>query len=161
MKAPRANDPDRFQPQPNPTADAITRAVLQFLDQHGFTAWRQPNEGRYDPDRQAWYPHPNSRRGVPDIIGFRRSDGRFIGVEVKAGPDRLRPEQITFLDELKAAGGLPFVAHSFEQFQASFARRGLLPNPTATSGEPRAPAEPAGPPGTTIAAATSSTREQR
>ncbi len=115
-----------YQSHPNPTADAITRQVLQFLDEHGYAAWRQVNEGRYDPERQQWYPHPNSRRGVPDIIGFRRTDGLFIGVEVKAGTDRLRDEQIQFLDELKAANGLPFVAYSFEQFRASFERRGLL-----------------------------------
>ena len=79
---------NRFRPQPQPkdseatpTADAITKQVLAFLDQQGYAAWRQPNEGRYDPDRQQWYPHPNARRGVPDIIGFRRADGCFIGVE--------------------------------------------------------------------------------
>ena len=43
--------------------------MLQFLDQQGYATWRQVNEGRYDPDRQQWYPHPNARRGVPDIIG--------------------------------------------------------------------------------------------
>ena len=71
---------NRFRPQPQPknseatpTADVITRDVLAFLDQQGYAAWRQPNEGRYDPDRQQWYPHPNARRGVPDIIGFRRA----------------------------------------------------------------------------------------
>ena len=44
---------------------------------------------------------------------------------MKAGRDQLRPEQRQFLDELKAAGGLPFVAHSFAQFQQSFEVRGL------------------------------------
>ena len=133
-----------------PTADEITAAILAFLHQQGYEAWRQPNEGRYDPERQQWYPHPNARRGVPDIIGFRRSDGLFIGVEVKAGSDRVRPEQTVFLDQLHAANKLAFIAHSFEQFRASFERRGLpLANPaatgpTATAGGPRAPAEATG-----------------
>ena len=47
----------------------------------------------------------------------------FIGVEVKAGRDQLRPDQKQFLDELKAAGGLAFVARSFAQFQQSFEGR--------------------------------------
>lgn len=87
-------------------------------------------------------PHPNSRRGVPDILGFRRSDGKFIGVEVKAGADRPRPEQTKFLNELKAAGGLAFIAYDFARFQASFERRGLHimatvpPAPLTTSDEP-------------------------
>ena len=61
----------------------------------------------------------------------------FIGVEVKAGTDRLRDEQITFLDELKAAGGLPFVAHSFEQFRASFERCRLLEATISRLGQPK------------------------
>ena len=105
------------------TADEITAAILKFLTAHGYTAWRQPNEGRYDPKTQRWHRQPNSRRGVPDIIGFRRADGRFIGVEVKAGRDQLRPEQTHFLNDLKAAGGLAFVAYSFAQFQQSFRTR--------------------------------------
>ena len=106
-------------------AQQITADVLQFLDTHGYEAWSQPNRGEYDPNTSRWRPHPNSRRGVPDILGFRRADGLFLGVEVKAGRDTLRPEQIIFLNQLKAAGGLPFVAHSFAGFVASFERRGL------------------------------------
>ncbi len=108
-----------------PTADEITAAILAYLDHHGYCAWRQPNRGEYDPTTGKWRRHPNARRGVPDIIGFRRRDGIFIGVEVKAGSDRLRPEQKQFLDQLKAAGGLPFIAHSFEEFRASFEHRRL------------------------------------
>lgn len=129
-----AANPDRFKPQPNPTADAITRDVLAFLHAHGYCAWRQINEGRWDPAAQRWYPHPNARRGVPDIIGFRRRDGLFIGVEVKAGTDQLHREQLAFLDELRAAGGLAFVARSFQKFQEQFERRGLLLDPAAGPG---------------------------
>ncbi|TGE21520.1 VRR-NUC domain-containing protein [Hymenobacter aquaticus] len=63
------------------------------------------------------------------MIGFRKRDGVFIGIEVKAGRDQLRPEQKQFLDELKAAGGLAFVAHSFAQFQQSFEHRSGFAHP--------------------------------
>jgi hypothetical protein len=62
---------------------------------------------------------------VPDIIGFRLADGVFVGVEVKAGRDTLRDDQKQFLNELKQAGGVTFVAHDFAQFQQSFEGRGL------------------------------------
>lgn len=88
-------------------------------------AWAQDNRGRYNPRTGKWYPHPNNCVGVPDIIGYRKSDARFIGVEVKAGKDRLSQHQIDFLDELKVHGGLPFVAYSYEGFVQSFERRGL------------------------------------
>lgn len=57
---------------------------------------------------------------MPDIIGFRLADGVFVGVEVKAGRDTLRDDQKQFLNELKQAGGVAFVAYDFAQFQQSF-----------------------------------------
>ena len=49
----------------------------------------------------------------------------FISVEVEAGSDQLRDEQINFLDELKSANGLAFEAYDFTGFVQSFKRRGL------------------------------------
>ena len=107
------------------TAEEMTSAILGYLHAHGFAAWAQPNRGEYNPKTGKWRPHPNSRRGIPDILGFRRADALFLGVEVKAGTDRPRPEQTQFLNELKAAGGLAFIAYSFAGFVQSFQRRGL------------------------------------
>ena len=44
---------------------------------------------------------------------------------MKAGRDLLRDEQKEFLDELKAAGGMAFVAYDFAGFGQSFELRGL------------------------------------
>ncbi|WP_201978090.1 VRR-NUC domain-containing protein [Hymenobacter rubidus] len=108
----------------------ITGAILAFLTHHGYTVWRQNNTGIYDAAKARWRVNPQSRCGVPDIIGFRNADGVFIGVEVKVGRDQLRDDQRTFLNELKAAHGLAFVAHDFAQFQQSFERRqGLSQGP--------------------------------
>ena len=112
-------------------ADEITAHILGYLAAKGFVAWAQDNRGRYNPKTGRWYPHPNNRVGVPDILGYRKSDARFIGIEVKAGHDRLSDYQIDFLNELKEHGGLPFVAYSYEGFVQSFERRGLhIPQPT-------------------------------
>ena len=35
-------------------------------------------------------------KGYPDLTGFRKSDGKFIVIEVKNAKGRLRPEQIKF-----------------------------------------------------------------
>jgi hypothetical protein len=48
--------------------------------------------------------------GCPDILGMLR-DGRFLGVEVKAKNGHLRPEQTIFLERIRSAGGVAFVAH--------------------------------------------------
>ena len=107
------------------TAAETTSAILAYLTTQGFAVWRQNTTGIYDPKTNRWRVNPQSRPGTPDIIGFRHSDAVFIGIEVKAGRDRLRPAQKQFLDELKAAGGLAFIARSFATFVQSFELRGL------------------------------------
>ncbi len=120
--------------RPLTEAEQITTDILHYLDAHGFSDWGQPNRGEYDPRTGKWRPYPNARRGVSDILGFRRTDGCFLGVEVKAGTNRPRPEQTVFLNELLAAGGLAFIAYSFAGFVQSFQRRGLHTMATTTPG---------------------------
>ena len=48
-------------------------------------------------------------KGCPDVLGQLR-DGRLLGVEVKAQAGRLRPEQAVFLERIRGAGGVAFVA---------------------------------------------------
>ena len=47
--------------------------------------------------------------GCPDVLGQLR-DGRLLGVEVKAPTGKLRPEQSVFLERIRGAGGVAFVA---------------------------------------------------
>jgi len=48
-------------------------------------------------------------KGCSDVLG-QLKDGRLIGVEVKAGKGRLRPEQTIFLERIRCAGGVAFMA---------------------------------------------------
>ena len=47
--------------------------------------------------------------GCPDVLG-QLSDGRLLGVEVKGPTGRLRPEQSVFLERIRCAGGVAFMA---------------------------------------------------
>jgi len=47
--------------------------------------------------------------GCPDVLGQLR-DGRLLGVEVKAQKGKLRPEQTIFMERIRAAGGVAFMA---------------------------------------------------
>lgn len=47
--------------------------------------------------------------GCPDVLG-QLKDGRLLGVEVKAPEGKLRPEQAVFLERIRSAGGVAFVA---------------------------------------------------
>lgn len=48
--------------------------------------------------------------GCPDVLG-QLTDGRLLGVEVKASTGKLRPEQAVMLERIAGAGGVSFVAH--------------------------------------------------
>ena len=45
----------------------------------------------------------------PDVLGQLR-DGRLLGVEVKGPTGKLRPEQSVFLERIRGAGGVAFMA---------------------------------------------------
>ena len=47
--------------------------------------------------------------GCPDVLGQLR-DGRLLGVEVKSPTGKLRPEQAVFLERIRGAGGVAFMA---------------------------------------------------
>ena len=48
-------------------------------------------------------------KGCPDVLGQLR-DGRLLGVEVKSPTGKLRPEQSVFLERIRGAGGVAFMA---------------------------------------------------
>jgi hypothetical protein len=49
--------------------------------------------------------------GCPDVLG-QLHDGRVLAVEVKSKTGRLRPEQSIFLERIRGAGGVAFVARN-------------------------------------------------
>ena len=95
---PRTND--------RPEAAALVE-VLKTLRAHSMVAWAERMNsgaarigGRFV--RFGW-------TGCPDVLG-QLKDGRLLGVEVKAAKGRLRPEQTVFLERIRAAGGVAFMA---------------------------------------------------
>jgi hypothetical protein len=62
----------------------------------GYKAWRNNNGAVYDVKAKSFRKNPNTLLGVPDIIGFNKTTGKFIGVEIKAGKDVLSNEQKEF-----------------------------------------------------------------
>ncbi|CAN5873422.1 hypothetical protein BH11PSE12_BH11PSE12_20520 [soil metagenome] len=95
---PRTND--------RPEAAAL-QEVLLTLRAHPMVAWAERMNsgaarigGRFV--RFGW-------TGCPDVLG-QMKDGRLLGVEVKAEKGKLRPEQTIFLERIRAAGGVAFMA---------------------------------------------------
>jgi len=90
----------------HPEAAALVE-VLKALRAHPAIAWcERMNSGAAKVGsrfiRFGW-------PGCPDVLGQLR-DGRLLGVEVKSATGKLRPEQTIFLERIRAAGGVAFMA---------------------------------------------------
>lgn len=80
----------------------IRESALKELAWHGHDVWINNNiavRGRKF----------IGRKGVPDIIGITK-DGRWVACEIKTINDHLSPDQITFLNDVKKAGGIALIA---------------------------------------------------
>ena len=89
-----------------PEAAALVE-VLQAVRTHPLVAWAERmNTGAARVGnrfiRFGW-------AGCPDVLG-QLQDGRMLGVEVKGPIGRLRPEQSVFLERIRCAGGVAFMA---------------------------------------------------
>ena len=89
-----------------PEAAALVE-VLKALSAHPAVAWcERMNSGAVRIGKRfvrfGW-------KGCPDVLG-QLKDGRLIGVEVKSAKGKLRPEQAVFLERIRCAGGVSFVA---------------------------------------------------
>jgi hypothetical protein len=116
----------RKHSRPGMRANQLTKAVLQVLNHSGYKAWRNNTVGVFDvnyavdrvtkekPATKAQLRKilNGCRRksqtipGQPDIIGYQKRTGKFIGVEIKAGKDKLSTHQIRFMDEANKAGAM-------------------------------------------------------
>ena len=98
QQSPRSND--------RPEAAALVE-VLKALNTHAAVAWcERMNSGAA---RIGVRFVRFGFKGCPDVLG-QLKDGRLLGVEVKAKTGKLRPEQAVFLERIRGAGGVAFVA---------------------------------------------------
>jgi hypothetical protein len=91
-----------------------TRKIIAYLFKQGVFAWRQETGGIYDKSRNIY--RTAAKTGVSDILACLPSNGTLLAIEVKTGTDRLRDEQIGFLENVRRMGGLAIVAKDFEDF---------------------------------------------
>lgn len=98
QQTPRSND--------RPEAAALVE-VLKALKAHPAVAWcERMNSGAA---RIGARFVRFGFKGCPDVLGQLR-DGRLLGVEVKGPTAKLRPEQSVFLERIRCAGGVAFMA---------------------------------------------------
>jgi hypothetical protein len=105
-----------------------TNAILDFLFRARIFSFRQNISGIPVPGGGF---RPSGKRGQPDIVGILPPSGRFLGIEVKTGKDRLSPEQIGFHKNSRDAGALILVVHDFNDFLTQWNNIYGLPEKTA------------------------------
>lgn len=102
------------------SANRLTQSIVRFLNYNGFVAWNVYNGGVFDPKTKRYRKNPTQKKGVFDIAGFRKSDGRHLEIEIKWGRDKMSDDQIRHLDDLQSAGAICFVARDFDSFETWF-----------------------------------------
>ena len=102
--------------KPKITANALTKHIIYSLQSIGFNVWNQYNGGVYDVKKGIYRKNPLFKKGVPDVIGFHRKTGTFIGVEVKVGRDKKSMHQDLMLNDIIESGAFGFVARDYDQF---------------------------------------------
>lgn len=104
----------------------LQREILRLLNLYG-KATKIHNTGIFDPRRKLF--RTNQNKGVSDILACVKDKktglGIFIACEVKSKNGKLTPEQGRFLDEIKANGGIAFVARSVDDVMEVLKKLGV------------------------------------
>lgn len=95
------------------TSNDLTQSIIKYLTLRGHFATRTTSAGRYLVNEKKWIPS-TTKKGYPDITAI--VNGRSVHVEVKVGKDRMSEDQMKVKDEIEKAGGLYFIAKTFDEF---------------------------------------------
>jgi hypothetical protein len=95
------------------TANGLTQAIIKFITLKKGFASRTSSAGRYLVKERKYIPS-TTRKGYPDIAAV--IGGKSVYIEVKAGSDKMRPDQLKVKAEIEAANGMYFIAKDFDSF---------------------------------------------
>lgn len=108
------------------TANALTKAVVRWIELHNGQAERINTQGTYIKGKtistgmygvkqlQGKYIPSGSTRGSADISAT--INGRSVKIEVKIGKDKQSEHQKKYQSDIEAAGGLYWLVRSFDSF---------------------------------------------
>lgn len=95
------------------TANGLTKLVCAWINFHGGNARRVNTGGIYDYKTQK-YRRSGATNGAADISATWH--GKSLQIEIKAGKDRPRQDQLLQQQRERAAGGIYEFVHSFDEF---------------------------------------------
>ncbi len=95
------------------TANELTRAILAHLKYTGNFGARVNTTGIYD-RKAGKYRTANAQKGMADISAIIA--GKAVQIEIKAGKDRPRADQLKVQEKYRAAGGIYEFVHNFAEY---------------------------------------------
>lgn len=127
----KASGGDTMQVKPwnDKATNGLTKAIIDWLTYSGHYANRINTQGqarvkkiprhslitgKIEYTDKVHYSKSMTAKGTPDIDSI--INGLSVKIEVKAGKDRIRDNQVTQGNRITAAGGIYFVARDMDQF---------------------------------------------
>jgi hypothetical protein len=103
----------------DPKESEIQKSILDYLRLKGILSWKNNNVGIYKKETGQYI--PSHHKGISDIFAIK--DGVFYSIEVKRPSGKTTPDQVQFLQQVVANGGIGIVARSVEDVMAHFERQ--------------------------------------
>ena len=91
----------------------LKKLIIDYLEAKRYFFYRQ-NSGAFQTKSGGFYKFA-SMTGLPDIVIVK--DGQYIGVEIKAGKNKLSPAQFDFGEKLVKAGGKYLIVRSLDDLE--------------------------------------------
>ncbi len=102
----------------------LTHSIIEYLNYQGFYVWRENTgamtmENKNGSKRYVRF----GEKGMSDIVGLRREDGKFVAIEVKLPTTvkRVTPAQESFLEMIRHHNGIALVVTSIEDLEQKLA----------------------------------------
>lgn len=95
------------------TANGLTNLICKWINFHGGNARRVNTGGIYNPKTKK-YRFSGATNGAADISATWH--GKSLQIEIKAGKDRPREDQLKQQERERAAGGIYEFVHNFDEF---------------------------------------------
>lgn len=103
----------------NLSESEIQKLIIAWLKTNGIMCWRNNTTGVYDAKAKAFrqLTGVGAMTGISDILGILPG-GRFLAIEVKCKTGKVSAEQLKFIEQINASGGLAGVARSLDDAKA-------------------------------------------
>lgn len=97
----------------NATEQEIQKTIIDYLKLKKYVTFKHRNVGIFKQKTGSYIPLSFGEKGISDVIACSPK-GTFVAVEVKKKGGKPSPDQLDFLERIKANGGIGILAYSLD-----------------------------------------------